>query len=78
MIQWVRLHALNAVGLGSIPAQGTRSYIPYKDWRACVPQLRPRDPERSKIYFLKTDLINIYLQWDCYPACRGEENMILI
>ena len=60
MIQWVRLDVLNAVGLGSISAQGTRSYIPYKDRRACVPQLRPRDPERSKNIFLKNGL-NKYL-----------------
>ena len=27
MIQWLRLHTLNARGLGLIPHQGTRSYM---------------------------------------------------
>ena len=26
--QWLRIHAANAGGLGSIPDQGTRSYVP--------------------------------------------------
>ena len=33
VVQWLRLHALNAGGLGSIPGQGTRS---------CMLQLRSR------------------------------------
>ena len=28
MVQWVRLNALNAEGLGSIPGQRTRSHMP--------------------------------------------------
>ncbi|TEA32806.1 hypothetical protein DBR06_SOUSAS4210129 [Sousa chinensis] len=28
VVQWVRLHAPNAGGLGSIPGQGTRSHMP--------------------------------------------------
>ena len=32
MVQWLRPHAPNARGLGSIPGQGTRSHMP---------QLRP-------------------------------------
>ena len=27
MIQWLRLHSLNAGGWGSIPSQGTRSHL---------------------------------------------------
>ena len=27
MVQWLRLHASNAGGLGSIPGQGTRSHM---------------------------------------------------
>ena len=36
MVQWLRLHAPNAGGLGSIPGQGTRS---------CTLQLRARMPQ---------------------------------
>ena len=28
MVQWLRLHAPNAGGLGSVPGQGTRSHVP--------------------------------------------------
>ena len=28
MVWWLRLHASNAGGLGSIPGQGTRSHMP--------------------------------------------------
>ena len=28
MVQWLRLHAPNAGGMGSIPGQGTRSHMP--------------------------------------------------
>ena len=28
MVQWLRFHAPNAGGLGSIPGQGTRSHMP--------------------------------------------------
>ena len=28
VVQWLRLHAPNARGLGSIPGQGTRSHMP--------------------------------------------------
>ena len=28
MVQWLRLYAPNAEGLGSIPSQGTRSHRP--------------------------------------------------
>ena len=36
VVQWLRLHAPNAGGLGSIPGQGTRS---------CMPQLRVHMPQ---------------------------------
>ena len=39
VVQWLRLHAPNAGGPGSIPGQGTRSHMP--QWRSCVLQLRP-------------------------------------
>ena len=28
MVQWLRLHAPNAGGLGSVPGEGTRSHMP--------------------------------------------------
>ncbi|TEA31633.1 hypothetical protein DBR06_SOUSAS7710076, partial [Sousa chinensis] len=28
VVQWLRLHARNTGGLGSIPGQGTRSHMP--------------------------------------------------
>ena len=37
VVQWLRLHAPNAGGLGSIPDQGTRSHI--LALRTCIPQL---------------------------------------
>ena len=39
VVQWVRLCAPNAGGLGSIPGWGTRSHVPQQ--RSQVPQLRP-------------------------------------
>ncbi|TEA37109.1 hypothetical protein DBR06_SOUSAS210279, partial [Sousa chinensis] len=36
--QWLRLHAPNAGGPGSIPSQGTRSLVP--QGRSRTPQLR--------------------------------------
>ena len=57
VVQWLRLHAPNAGGQGSIPGQGTRAHMPqlrvlepqfkdsmcrHKDGKSCVPQLRPR------------------------------------
>ena len=38
LVQWLRLCALNAEGLGSIPGEGTRSHILQP--RFWVPQLR--------------------------------------
>ena len=37
-VQWLRLHALNAGGLGLIPGQGTRYHMP--QLRVCMPQLK--------------------------------------
>ena len=39
VVQWLRLHAPNAGGLGSNPSQETRSHI--LQLRVCRPQLRP-------------------------------------
>ena len=59
MVQWLRLHASNAGGAGSIPDQGTRSHMPQlkiphastkdpaclnKDWRAKIPQAATKTP----------------------------------
>ena len=38
VVQWLRLHAPNAGGPGSIPSQGTRSHMPHL--RNCLPQLK--------------------------------------
>ena len=38
VVQWLRLHAPNAGGLGSIPSQGTRS---------CMLQIRPRAAKKK-------------------------------
>ncbi|TEA41389.1 hypothetical protein DBR06_SOUSAS7910066, partial [Sousa chinensis] len=38
MVQWLRLHAPNSEGPGSIPGQRTRSHMP--QLRACTPQLK--------------------------------------
>ena len=38
MVQWLRLHAPNAGGWGSIPGQGTRSHMP--QLRVCILQLK--------------------------------------
>ena len=48
VIQWLRLHALNAGSPSSIPGQGTRSRMPHL--RVCVPQLKiSQMQQRSKI-----------------------------
>ena len=39
VVQWLRLRAPNAGGLGSIPGQGTRSHM--LQLRVHMPQLRP-------------------------------------
>ena len=46
VVHWLRLHAPNAGGPGSIPGQGTRSHMPQRrsrtrQQRSHVPQLRP-------------------------------------
>ncbi|TEA42070.1 hypothetical protein DBR06_SOUSAS23010014, partial [Sousa chinensis] len=38
VVQWLRLHALNAESLGSIPGQGTRSHM--LQLRVRMPQLK--------------------------------------
>ncbi|TEA31306.1 hypothetical protein DBR06_SOUSAS710061, partial [Sousa chinensis] len=38
VVQWLRLHAPNAGGPGSIPGQGTRCHMP--QLRSHVPQLK--------------------------------------
>ena len=38
VVQWLRLHAFNAKGLGSIPGQGTRAHMP--KLRVHLPQLK--------------------------------------
>ncbi|TEA36880.1 hypothetical protein DBR06_SOUSAS32310013, partial [Sousa chinensis] len=38
VVQWLRLHAPNAGGLGSIPGQGTRSHM--SQLRVRMPQLK--------------------------------------
>ena len=46
VVQWLRLRALNAGGLGSIPGQGTRSHM--TQLRVCIPQLRPSAAKLKK------------------------------
>ena len=46
VVQWLRLWTPNAVGLGSIPGQGTRSHMPYL--RGHMPQ------RRQKIWYATT------------------------
>ena len=47
MIQWLRLCALNTGDLGSIPGQGTISYIP--QLRVCMMQLKiPQAPTKTQ------------------------------
>ena len=35
LVQWLRLHAVNAEGLGAIPGQGPRSHMPQLKDSAC-------------------------------------------
>ena len=46
VVQWLRLHAPNAGGLGSIPGQGTRSHAATKSSHATTkdPAYRNKDP----------------------------------
>ena len=41
MVQWLRLRAPDAGGLGSIPGQGTRSHMPQLRPDAALPPLLP-------------------------------------
>ena len=58
MVQWLRLHAPNTGGPGSIPGQGTRSHglqledstYHSKHRRSHVPQLRPSAAKYIYIY----------------------------
>ena len=63
MVQWLRLYALNAGGLGSIPGQGTRFHKP--QLIVHMPQLRPSTAKliNLKKIFLKmlVLLVNYYL-----------------
>ena len=47
VVQWLRLHAPNAGGLGSIPDQGTKSHVP--QWRVHMLQLRPTAAQQTNI-----------------------------
>ena len=47
VVLWLRLHAPNAGGLGSVPCQGTRSHM--LQLRVCMLQLRP---SAIKFFFL--------------------------
>ena len=63
MVQWLRFHALNAGGPGSIPSQVTRSQMPQlkilctinlkKKKKSHVPQLRPSGNQINIFYFKK-------------------------
>ena len=46
VVQWLRLFALNAGGLGSIPGQGTRSHMPQLG--VLMLQLRPGAAKQKK------------------------------
>ena len=58
MVQWLRLHAPNAEGPGSIRGQGTRSHI--LQLSGCVPQLKishaTAKTQRSQIKKQRTEL----------------------
>ena len=51
VVQWLRLHAPNAGGLGLIPGQAARSNTPQV--RVRMPQLRPGAANQSINKFLK-------------------------
>ena len=53
VVQWLRLHASNAGGLGLIPGQGIRSHI----WQLRIGMLY----QRSKILHVTTKQINIFI-----------------
>ena len=48
MVRWLRLHAFNAGGPGSVPGQGTRSYV-LQLKRCRMLQLRPGMAKINKI-----------------------------
>ena len=61
VVQWIRLHASTAGGLGLISGQETRSHglqfdntaCCSKDQRSCEPRLRPDAEKQASIIFLK-------------------------
>ena len=50
VVKWLRLHAPNSGGLGTIPGQGTRSHVP-----------QTQDATPSKIFILSQRYLFIYL-----------------
>ena len=81
MVQWLRLHAPNAGGPGSIPGQGTKSHM--LQLRVRMPQLKvPRATTKTqhsqinKYFFFKKHItyvgekVNV---WKCYRTyCMGK------
>ena len=49
VVQWLRLRAPNAGGLGLISGQGSRSYMP--QLRVCMLQLRPGAAKRINLFY---------------------------
>ena len=56
VVQWLRLHASNAGGLGLIPGQGTRAQMP--QLRVYTLQLRPGAAKQIKLKILKKIQVN--------------------
>ena len=46
VVQWLRLHAPNAGGPGSIPSQGTRSHMPQLKILLAATKKRPHRPQQ--------------------------------
>ena len=77
MVQWLRLHALSAEGLGFIHGQGTRSHMAQlrvyattkdptyinDDGRSCMPQLRPSTKQINTFFFLKNEVLIHTTTW---------------
>ena len=78
MVQWVRLHAPNAGGLGSIPGGGTRSrtHAATKSLHAATkgPTCHNEDPWQPKE--IKKKKLSFEMNGICFCICKGD-NIVL-
>ena len=72
VVQWLRLHAPHAEGLGSIPGQRTRSHMP--QLRAHMPQLKIL---HATVKTIAVKLINFLKKLHMTEHCESARALII-